>query len=354
MKTRIITIIIVILAIGGISFKLFSNKKKIDESKKVVDRSGIPVSVSTYQVEFLPIGGDLALPAVLEPKEQATLSTGTQGKIETLNIQLGSKVAKGQVIGTIDSKVKQISLQSTELTINKSKQDYDRNKELLAGNAINETAVTDAKYSYENNQIQAAQLKQQIADSRIISPISGIITDKKLTVGEYANIGTVIATIVDVSQLKTIVYVNEKDVYQLKLGQPSVITCDIFPGKSFNGRVSFISPQGDENHNYKVEILLANNNATVLKSGTYVKVAFQLGTKGTAIQIPKKALGDGMKNPYVFVAQNKKAVLRKVILGREIGENVEVLSGLQAGDLIVSDGIINIVDGSNIEVISNK
>ena len=353
MKTRIITIAIIVVIIGAISFQLAANKKKIDESKKVVDRSQVAVYVTTTNVALLPVSGNLTLPAVLEPKEKATISTGTQGKIETLNIELGSRVNKGQVIGTIDSKVKQINLQSTELTINKAKTDYDRNKDLLAGNAINETAVTDAKYNYENNQLQAAQLKQQIADARIISPISGIVTDKKLTAGEYVNMGTVIATLVDVNQLKTVVYVNEKDVYELKLGQPATVTTDVYPGKTFNGKIIYISPQGDDNHNYKVDVLLANGNAA-LKAGTYVKVEFNLNKSANALQIPKKALGSGMKNPYVYVVEGKKAVLRKIVLGREIGENVEVLSGLNEGESIITEGIINIVDGSNVLVSPNK
>jgi len=353
MKTRIITIAIIVGIIAAISFKLAANKKKIDESKKVVDRSQVAVYVTTTNVSLLPVSGNLTLPAVLEPKEKATISTGTQGKIETLNIELGSRVSKGQVIGTIDSKVKQINLQSTELTINKAKTDYDRNKDLLAGNAINETAVTDARYNYENNQLQAAQLKQQIADARIISPISGIVTDKKLMAGEYVNMGTVIASLVDISQLKTVVYVNEKDVYELKPGQSATITTDIYPTKTFNGKIIYISPQGDDNHNYKVDVLLANGNAA-LKAGTYVKVEFNLNKSANALQIPKKALGDGMKNPYVFVVEGKKAVLRKIVLGREIGENVEVLSGLNEGEAIITEGIINIVDGSNVLVSPNK
>lgn len=353
MKTRIITIAIIVVIAGAISFKLVANKKKIDESKKVVDRSQVAVFVTTTPVALLPINGNLTLPAILEPKEKATISTGTQGKIETLNIELGTRVSKGQTIGTIDTKVKQINLQSTELTINKAKSDYERNKDLLAGNAINETAVTDAKYNYENNQLQAAQLKQQISDAKIIAPISGVVTDKKLTAGEYANIGTVIASLVDVSQLKTVVYVNEKDVYELKIGQAASITCDVYPTKTFSGRIIYISPQGDDNHNYKVDILLANGNAA-LKAGTYVKVEFNLNKNANALQIPKRALGDGMKNPYVFVAQGNKAVLRKVVLGREIGENIEVLSGLQEGEQVITEGIINIVDGSNIQVSPNK
>ena len=353
MKTRIITIVILIAVIGAISFKLVANKKKIDESKKVVDRSHTAIAVTTAQVQLLPISGDLSLPAVLEPKEKATISTGTQGKIETLNIELGTRVSKGQTIGTIETKIKQLNLQSTELTINKAKTDYERNKDLLAGNAINETAVNDSKYNYENNQLQAEQLKQQITDARIISPISGIITEKKLTAGEYANLGTVIASIVDVSQLKTVVYVNEKDVYQLRLGQAASITSDIYPTKTFGGKVIYISPQGDDNHNYKVDILLSNANSA-LKAGTYVKVAFNFNRDANALQIPKKALADGMKNPFVYLVEGNKAVLRKIVLGREVGENVEIISGLQAGDQIITDGLINIVDGSNIQVSSNK
>lgn len=352
MKNRIITIAIVAVVILGITFTLIRNKKAINESNKVADRSNVPVSVAVAKVQLLPVNGNLEVPSVLAPEDEAVISAGVQGKITSLKFDLGTKVTKGEVIGTIDTKQKQIALQTTELTVEKLKNDYERNQDLLKGNAINETAVTDAKYNYENNRLQADQIRQQIADANIVAPISGVITSRKLIEGEFANVGNVIGTVVDVSHLKAQVYVNEKDVYQLKDGDKAVITSDVFPGKTFGGRIGFISPKGDENHNYQVEVIVENAD-TKLKAGTYIKASFSLGTDANALQIPKKALVDGMKNPYVYVMAGNRAAQRKLVLGREIGENVEVLSGLNAGDEVVTDGQINLIEGSLVEKVNN-
>jgi len=354
MKTRIISIAVVLVIIGGITWTLIGNKKEINEKNKPVDRSEIPVAVSVTEIKPLPMSGDVLLPAVLEPKDQSTVSIGTSGKLESLRIELGTRVSKGQVIGTIDTKVKQVDLKSRELTVSKLKLDYERNKELLKGNAISENAVTEAKYNYETKQLEVSQLKQQIADANIIAPISGIITDKKMMPGEYVNMGSPIATIVDVSQLKTVVYVNEREVYKLKMKQNATITSDVFPGKKFAGQVSYISPQGDENHNYKIEVLLSKSGVSELKAGTYVRVSFDMQNEGDVLQVPKKALVAGTKNPYVYVAENNKAVKRQLVLGRELGENIEVLGGLQTGEKVITDGQINVVNGSNVQVTTTK
>lgn len=355
MKTRIISIAVVLVVIAGITFTLMGNKKEIDKKNKPVDRSEIPVAVTVIEVKALPMSGDILLPAVLEPKDQSTVSIGTSGKLETLRIELGTKVSKGQVIGTIDTKVKQVDLKSKELSVAKLKLDYERNKELLKGNAISENAVIEAKYNYETKQLEVAQLKQQIADANILAPISGIITEKKMMPGEYVNVGAAIATIVDVSKLKTIVYVNEREVYKLKMKQSATITSDVFPGQKIKGEISYISPQGDENHNYKIEVLVSKSGVADLKAGTYVKVSFDMQAEGNVLQIPKKALAQGSKNPYVFIAEsNNKASKRKIVLGRESGEYVEVLSGLTAGERVITDGQINVISGSNIQIGSTK
>ncbi len=354
MRSKIITISIILLVIAGITWKLVSNKKEINENNRVIDRTEIPVSVSVVPVVSQAATGSFELPAVLEAKDDATVSATTSGKLVSLNVEIGSRVNKGQVIGAVDSRVRQLDLEARELTVDKLKTDYQRNQELLRGNAINETAVTDSKYNYETNRIQAEQLRQQISDANIVAPLSGIVTAKNVVQGEFVNVGTNIATIVDVSELKTILFVNEQEVYRLHEGQKATITADVFPGKTYEGEVSYVSPVGDENHNYRVEVKLSAKEAGQLKAGTYVKVHFDLQREGHFLQIPKRALVGGTKDPYVFVASGGKAVKRKIVTGQEIGENIEVISGLQEGDQVISDGLINISDGSNISIISRK
>lgn len=351
MKKSIIIIISVVAVLGAIGFTLARNKKKIDANKVVVDRTKIPVSVATTPVAYQDFDGKVVLPANLELNSEATIAVGIQGKIEKLAIEVGSRVAKGQVIGTLDSRLKQLNLKANELTLAKLERDLQRNEDLFKGNAGTELNVVNGKYDIENTRIQIEQVKQQITDGNIISPISGIVTSRKLMAGEFVSPGTVIATVVDDVHLKAVVFVNEKDVYQLRLGQKASITTDVFPTKSFSGNVKFISPKGDENHNYRVELQLNTNE---LRAGTYVMVGFDLGGKARVLQIPKLALVEGIKNPYVYVAENNVAKIRKITVGREIGENIEVVGGLVAGEEVVISGQINLTDGSSIVKTSNK
>jgi RND family efflux transporter MFP subunit len=351
MKKRIISISAILLIAVAITATLAKNKKVIDSKNQVIDRSEIPVPVSVIAASLLPVQGNISLPSVLAPYEEAEISAGSSGKITRLNIDLGSRVTKGQVIGEIDARQKRISLQNTELTVEKLKKDYQRSKDLLEGNAINETSVSDALYNYENNRLQAEQIRQQIEDAGIVSPISGIVISKNMLAGEYVNTGASIASVVDVSRLKAIVYVNEKDIYRLKQDQKAIVFSEIFAGKEFQGKISYISPKGDENHNYQVEVLI-ENTVSQLKAGTYVKVEFAFEKSESSLQVPKKALVEGIKNPYVYVISGNRASQRRLVLGKETGENIEVLEGLKEGEEIVLDGLINLIEGSVIEKIN--
>ena len=349
------------LIIGGIlalvaivTLRLISNKKTINESKQVVDRSKIPVSVSIIAVEEKSLGNSFQLPAALDPIEESDIAVTVAGKITSLSVENGSRVSKGQIIGSIDSQLKQLNLEAVELSESKLKRDYERTKELYEGKAATETNVIDAKYAYDNKHIEANQIRKQISDGNIVAPFSGIISNKNLNAGEFANVGTVIATVVNIQQLKGVVYVNEKDAYRLKTGQAASISTEVYPGQEFKGKISFISPKGDASHNYRVEVLIDNSAKNILKAGTYVMVTFRSETNEKALQIPKVALAEGLKNPYVYVIDGNKVHVRKIITGREVGENIEVVDGLQAGEQIVVNGQINLIDGSIISIVSNK
>lgn len=353
MKKSILIVAVILALFGSIGFVLARNKKQIDAKKVVVDRSQVAVSVAVAPVALKAVEGSLELPAVLEPSRQADISATTPGKITSLRIALGSRVGQGQVVGTVDTRQQSLGMQQAQQDLQKAQQDYQRNKELFEGNAGTAQAVKDAQHAVETARSRVAQSGKQVSDGAIKSPISGIVTVKGGEVGEYANPGTPLATVVDIYTLKAVVFVSEKDVYALKNGQQATITADVVPGKTFGGTVSFISPVGDENHNYRVE-LAVNNASAALKAGTYIKVAFDLGGNFTALQIPKIALVEGTKNPYVYVVNGTQAHVRKITVGRELGENIEVLTGLQGGDEVVVSGQINLVDGSKIARIESN
>ena len=155
----------------------------------------------------------------------------------------------------------------------------------------------------------------------------------------------------DVSVLKAIVYVSESNVYDLKIGQPAQISSEIFPGKLTRGYIKYIAPKGDENHNYRVEVEIPNSG---YKAGTYVSVKFSFKKPVEALQIPKIALVEGVKNPYVYVVNGNNISIRKLNLGEEVGQNVVVLNGLVPGEKVVTSGQINLTTSSKISIVNSK
>ncbi|RVT79672.1 efflux RND transporter periplasmic adaptor subunit [Flavobacterium sufflavum] len=353
MKKKIIVISSVLLLFVLVGFVLSENKKAIDAKNVAIDRSAIQVAVTVAEVSKQKVSANLELPATLEPSKEADIAAVTSGKITSLRIALGSVLSTGQVIGTVDTRQQQINLKDAKEVLAKAQKDYQLNKDLFEGNAGTAQSVKDAERILESARIKLSQVNQQLGDAAIKAPINGVVTAKSAEVGEYINIGAPIAKVVDIYNLKAVVFVSEKDVYRLKLSQNAEITADVLQGKSFGGKISYISPVGDENHNYRVELTVSNKSA-ILKAGTYIKVNFNLGVQSDVLQIPKIALVEGTKNPYVYVVSANKAVQRVITVGREFGEQIEVLGGLDEGDEVIVTGQINLTSGSKIKKIADN
>ena len=151
MLKRIVLIFTVIALISIVAFTLAANKREIDAKKQVVDRSHFTVGVKTVPAEKEEISGNVSLPANLEANKDAKITAFTQGRIESFRVEPGTRVAKGQVVGHIDTKLRELSLKTTQLTIDKLEQDVQRYKELYEGKAVTEVNYLDMKYNYENS-----------------------------------------------------------------------------------------------------------------------------------------------------------------------------------------------------------
>lgn len=347
-------IIITILVVGGLAtaagWTLASNKRKIEEQNQAVDRSHVPVAVAVETVSQSDFSGEMSFPGVIETETDADISVSSPGKIKTLTIQKGSRVGQGQVVGTVDTEQLKLRLKALKLTEQKLQEDVARVASLVQGNAAPEVNLKDLQYNLSSTQIQIEQLEQQIADNNIISPISGVVTVKNMEAGEFANPGMVIAKVVNIATLKLPIFVNEKHVYKLAATQTVTLVTDVMPGKVFKGRISYISPVGDENHNYRVEVTLDGEATQTLKAGTYAIANLGTTDAGKLLTVSDRALVSGLKEPTVYVVEGDHVKLRKVITGRQEGERVEVIGGLKEGEKVVTAGQINLTDGSLVEI----
>nr|HNI32729.1 biotin/lipoyl-binding protein [Chitinophagales bacterium] len=189
MKNKIIIGIIAVLLIGGMVYKLMANKKIIDKNAILIDRTNVPVSVTTFEASYFPISTDYSLPAVLDINKSGIITATQPGRLASFNIEIGQHVSKGQLIGKIDSKQREIGIKSSEATIKKLEDDIIRTKDLIAGDAAPATSINDLNYNLETTKIQKENMLQQIADNNIYAPISGTIVQKNANAGEFANPG---------------------------------------------------------------------------------------------------------------------------------------------------------------------
>jgi membrane fusion protein, multidrug efflux system len=347
-KTTLIVITAAVAIVALIGFRLASNKTKIDAQNKPVVNTNVAMPVTVNRVEESLVSQQLVKTGNLIPYREATITATTAGKVTRVNFDLGTSVRQGQTLIELDNQLKELSLQATQLNIEKLKKDVTRYNTLLAGNATTEIQVNDTKYNYENAVNQQEQIKKQIQDASVKAPISGQIVQKAIEPGVYITIGTTLGKVLDVARLKVDVLVNEQDVYQLRKGQSVNVSADVFPGRTFPGQISYIAPQGTDEHNYPVEITI--NRAGSLKAGTFVNVDFSQKSNQKALQIPRIALVESIKNPFVYVVTNNVAHQRKISVGRDFGDTIEVLGGLSAGDIVVTTGQLNLSEGKSVQI----
>ncbi len=354
MKKRIVIILVIVVLIVAMIWRLASNKKKIDEAgKPKAVNTNIQIPVTTEMVAAGDVTSQLIKTGNLIPFKEADIAALSGGKLTAVNFVLGSHVGEGGVVATVDTRTLELNLQQAQLTKAKAEKDFARYKTLLEGEATTEVTFQDAKLTSQNASNQIELLQKQISDNHIKSPISGQVVSKNKEAGEFVAVGTVLGHVVDISRLKVDVLVGEGDVYTIKMNDKVNVTSDVFPGKSLNGNVYFISNQGDAAHNYKVEILL-NNTSEALKAGTFVNVDFSKQSAQKLITIARNALIDGINNPQVYMVENGKAVIRKITLGKELNGRYEVLDGLKPGERVIIGGQINLANGTAVSVAESK
>ena len=362
-KNKIIISVIAILIIA-IFVTLSRNKSEIDEKNKAVDRTKIPVAVTIEKAVFGELITSNNYPATIKAENEANIFSQINGMISSLNMELGQVVKKGQVIGKIDTKTLIINLQIAQAAYNTAKlnkaklyDDYKRAEDLFNHKAGTEMNMLNAKYASEKaindceNALQQVNFnKQQIANANIIAPLSGIINAKNSKEGEFVNPSVVIGSVTNISSVKATAYVNQSLVYSLTIGQ----TVNVFANalsSNFSGKIQYISPKADANHNYQVDVLVSNTGTIKLKPGTDVELQFN-AKPSKGILIPKLALVVDRKDPFVYVVENGVAKGRKIQIGSSDTDKVHVLSGIEANEEIVVNGQINLFDGSKVKVLN--
>ncbi|QOJ29461.1 MAG: efflux RND transporter periplasmic adaptor subunit [Ignavibacteriales bacterium] len=348
-KTGLLAIVLLLIAV--LIALLFYNRTKTEEESGGWRADKYYVSVNKAVLKN--VSEEVTLTGTTNAFSDVNLISETTGRVTSVFFNTGDYVSKGKLLAQVDDELRLAAYENAKAIYEKVKKDFDRAQNLLAANSVTESQFESAKTALTQAETNLIVTRRQYQDTKITAPVSGFVTLKNIDVG-YTLQGppapSFIANIADISRLKIKVLVSEKLAVTIKKGDKAKIETDVFPEKQFNGTVLSVSVKGDEAHTYPAELLIQNDN-NLMKAGMFARVTLKSGIMKESLIIPRKALLESKKNSGVFIVQEGKARFRKIVTGIETGTEIEVLSGINKGDLVVTSGQSLLKDGFAVEIV---
>ena len=346
---KIIWIVSVIAIVGLVIFKLVSNKKTTESKVYQYDKEK-PITVGADTIHLQSIDDVNAYTGTFEPNKETKISTDIQGKINTVLVDVGSYVSKGQTLIQLDNSLLKLQLQTVEVQIEGLQDDVKRYTILTEADAVQGVQLEKARLGLKSAKVQKATLLEQINKTSVKAPFNGVVTAKLNEEGGFAAPGVPLLQITDISTLRFTVNVPENDLIQFQNNKTYKISTDVFPDISLSGKVTMIGSKANIGNSFPIQFQVANTKNLNIKSGMFGKVSLSESKQERGILIPSSAITEENGIAKVYLIKNGKAVLQTITISRNIGNKTIVSGGLATGDIVVTNGFINLFDGANITI----
>lgn len=284
------------------------------------------------------------------PIFQATLSSRIQGTIDTLLVREGTRVSKGQTLLQLDNRDVRADLARASAEVENAKAHLDRMKVLFGQDAVSKQEMENATRSYKVAEANRNAVLAQLSYTLVKAPFDGVITEKKVEAGELASPGQPLLKMEDPLQLRLEATVAEGDLKSIARGDKIPVFIDALETQVLNGVVSQILPAGDpQTHTFMVKVDLPKTPG--LKTGMFGRLQLDKGTSQTML-IPATAVVErGELTSVYVVGSDRIARLRWVKAGRRFDQQLEILSGVNAGERVLIDGSLGI-DGAPVQILN--
>jgi RND family efflux transporter MFP subunit len=346
---KVLYVIIPLAIIAIVVIKLKTNKEITQSKVYQYDKEqAINVQVDTLQLEN--VNAEFSYSGTFEPNKESKISAELQGKINAILVDVGSVVSKSQTLIQLDNSLLKLQMQTIEVQIEGLEADVNRYTILAKADAIQGVQLEKAELGLKSAKVQKATLLEQINKTTIKAPFNGVVTAKLSEEGAFAAPGVPLLQITDISTLKFTVNVPEKDLSQFKLNQSYSLSADAYSEILLTGKTTMIGSKANMGSSFPVQFSVNNTSDLKIKSGMFGKVLLKSETSEKGIIIPSSAIQGTDNQPQVYVVNNGKAILQNITISKKIQNKAVVSNGLNKGDVIVTNGFINLFDGANVTV----
>ncbi|CAH0174540.1 efflux RND transporter periplasmic adaptor subunit [Chryseobacterium sp. WG14] len=352
MKKTLIYIIVAAVLIGLAAYKIADNKEKQTQEVKEVAKQVDKINVNVVTVSRENIDTDYSANGTFIPKQEMNQSSEIAGRIVSVLVKEGSRVSAGQTLAVIKKDAIEVDVSQAQNNLQNAIIDNQRYENAFKTGGVTKQQVDNSRLQLKNAQAAVRAQGVRVNDTSIRAGISGTINKKMVEPGTVVSVGTSMFEIVNINSLKLSVLVDESQVGRIQLGQEVPITVNVLPDDSFSGRITFIAPKSDASLNFPVEIEVQNRGN--LKAGMYATALFKTNHGAETqnmLTVPAQAFANGVSSGQIFIVQNGTAKMITVKTGKVYGDKVQIISGLNGGEQVITSGQINLDNGSKINIV---
>lgn len=337
---HVVYALLAIAIIGFIGYRITENKSANTDSK---DLKGKGKSIKVTGIIATPqtFDNNLSLSGSIEANEQVEIRSEVSGIVEAIYFQEGSNVSKGQVLFKVNDLELRAQLRQTSTREGLASENERRAKLLLQKEAISQEEYDLARADFKSAQAQSQLIKAQIAKTAVRAPFSGKIGLRSISPGTYITPAILVAKLVNTGKLKITFSIPEKYATQVKTNTNITFTISGSTEK-FTAKVYAIEPEvAVATRTLQVRAIADNKNGKLLP-GTFADVELPLDIIKDAIVVPTEAIIPVQNGKKVFISSNGQAKEVMIETATRTDASILVLSGLKAGDTIITSGVMSL------------
>ena len=284
--------------------------------------------------------------ATVEAEAKNNIAPTTPGRISKIFVEVGDYVCKGQKLVQMDA----ANLTQLNLQLDNQEKEFNLVDELYKVGGASKSEWDAAK---TNLDVRRSSYENLLENTQLVSPLNGLVTSRNFDNGDlYTSTQTPVLVVEQITPVKLMVNVSEPNFPKVTKGMPVTVKLDVYEGEEFEGKVSLVYPTIDAaTHTFPVEVTLANGNQRV-RPGMFARVTMNFGTKNHVV-VPDMAVVKraGSGDRFVYVFNNGKVSYNKVDLGRRLGTEYELISGVENNAQVLIACQTSLADVVEVEVI---
>lgn len=320
-----------------LSFPLWMTNCHSDSEEAVHQAS--PIKVKVMQVRSVGNYQTQTYSGTVEESSETALSFSVAGTIQQLKTQTGDHIQAGQLIATVNPATYKSSYKAAQAALEQAEDAYQRMKELYDKGSLPEIKWIEIQSKLQQAQSMEEVAKKNLEDCNLYAPFSGVIAEKTAESGQNVVPGMPVVKLVAVNQLKVKVAVPETEIAHISLSQPAQIQVPALNGRTFHGKIiekGIVANPLSRSYEVKIQI---NDADRTLMPGMVTEVAISNTEENNQFVIPARVVQLDEKNQtFVWINKNGTAQRKFITCGDYTASGVVVLSGLDNGDEIITEG----------------